>query len=630
MTFRKYERLAIIGMLTMALAGGTALARGRGGGGGGGSYRGGGGGVSRPSYSGSGSIRYSSPSRSYSRPTTPSYSRPATPSYARPAAPSYRPSAPVAAPRPAGGYTAARPATPSYRISAPGAAQRPAAGSPVGGSISRPESSVYRPPNSGSIIHSGTITGPGGNTIGGAVGPRGGTAVGIKGAEGGAAGAIKGPGGGGAAGIKGPEGGAAGAVRGPGGAGAAGVRGPEGGAAGAVRGPGGGAAAGVVGPGGGAAGAVRGPGGAGAAGIKGPGGAAAGPAWGPGGRGVAAARGPYGNRYVTTLPGGALHYPWHGYDYWHVGFNWWTPCWVGDSAYYGWAYPPIGFYYSSLPANYSTTVINNTTYYESEGVYYQEGEQDGKKGYVVAEAPVNPEESAGGGAEAAGEDPFKILKGMCDYVAGLDKFSLVAQTTNDEVRESGEKVQVSARRIIYVDRPDKLAVDVTGDNGARRVVYDGTTVSMLDRTKNVYTVIKVPNTIDATLDALADNYGIIVPLEDLLYKDLYERVLTRVSEGQYLGLHMVDSLKCHHLAFSAGTSNWEVWIEAGEKPVLRRITIDYGQDAARLRYAADIAGWNPSPAFTWATFDFRLPAGVKRFEIAPTTPPAATGKAGQR
>jgi len=603
MTLCKYQWFAIVGTLAIALACGTTTAFARGGRGGGGGFRGGGGGsrgggsFSRPSYSGSGSIRYSSPSRSYSRPSTPSYSRPSTPSYGRPSTPSV--------------------------------SQRP-----VGGSVARPSTPTYRPANSGSVINHGTVTTPGGSTIGWVNPPGRGGAVGIKGADGGAAGTIRGPGGGGASGIKGPDGGAAGVIRGPGGGGAAGVRGPDGGAAGAVRGPGGGAAAGVVGPGGGAAGAVRGPGGAGAAGVRGPYGGAAGAVWGPRGYGVAGVRGPYGGGYITTLPNGAFHYPWHDHDYWCFGFSWYTPCWVGDSVYYGWAYPPVGYYYPSLPPEYNTTVINNNTYYESEGVYYQEGEKDGKKGYVVAEAPEGAK-----AAEPAGENPFKILKGMCDYLAGLQKISAVAQTTTDELGESGEKVQVSARRMIYVSRPDnKVAVDVTGDKGTKRFVYDGKTVSMLDSTKNVYSAIQVPGTIDAALDTLAQDYGVALPLGDLLYKDLYDRLEARTAAGQYIGLHEVNGLKCHHMAFLTQMASWEIWVETGDKPVPRKITIDYGQDAARSRYSAEIFAWTGSPTFTAKTFEFRLPSVVRRIQIprvtTPTTtpaPPAATpGKAGQR
>jgi hypothetical protein len=340
-------------------------------------------------------------------------------------------------------------------------------------------------------------------------------------------------------------------------------------------------------------------------------------------------RGAYGGGYVTNLPSGAWHNSWHGNDYWCFGFSWYTPCWVGDSMYYGWAYPPVGYYYPTLPPSSSTVVINNNTYYEADGVYYQEGEKEGKKGYVVAEAPPGTESS-----KPQGENPFKILKTMCDYTAGLQTLSVVANTTSDEIGASGEKVQISGRRVLNVSRPDKIAVDVAGDNGERRVVYNGKTVSLLDRKQNAYSAIQVPNTIDAALDVLATNYGVSLPLEDLLYKDLYKRLEDRTSAGQYLGLHEVNGLKCHHLAFLTQTVSWEIWVEAGDKPIPRKITIDYGQDSARSRYSADIFAWTGSPTFTPATFDFKLPSIVKKIEIAPITAkpvptsPTTTRKAG--
>ena len=48
----------------------------------------------------------------------------------------------------------------------------------------------------------------------------------------------------------------------------------------------------------------------------------------------------------------------------------------------------------------------------------------------------------------------------------------------------------------------------------------------------------------------------------------------------------------------------------------RKITIDYGQDAARSRYSADVFAWTGSPTFTAETFEFKLPSVVKRIEIA--------------
>jgi len=443
----------------------------------------------------------------------------------------------------------ARPSTPSYRPgTGVGSGQR--IGSATGGAgINRPSQPIYRPGNSGSIIHGGSVTTPGGSTIG----------------------AIRGPRGGGAVGVVGPGGGAAAAVRGPRGGAAAGIRGPYGGAAGAVRGP--------------------------------------------GGTGIAAARGPLGNRYVTNLPGGSIHYPWHGNDYWCAGFAWYSPYWVGDSMYYGWTYPPEGYYYPSLPDESETVVIDNSTYYVSDGVYYQEGQQDGKPGYVVAAIPES--EKAAADAAAEQENPYKYLKTMCDYITGLAAFGFSAQCTYDQMGEGGEKIQVSERRTLSFNRPGKVAVDVSSDTGKRRAVYDGKVVSMLDMKKNVYTSVPMPETADAALDKLADEYGIVVPMEDLLYKDLYDRMVSRAAQGRYVGQTKIGDHACHHLAFTTDSSTWEIWVDAGDQPILRKISIDYGIDTERFRYSAEVLKWDANPTFSAETFEFKLPADVKRFELTP-------------
>ncbi len=286
---------------------------------------------------------------------------------------------------------------------------------------------------------------------------------------------------------------------------------------------------------------------------------------------------------------------------------------MAGSLCYAWAYPPVGYYYPSLPEDYSTVVINNETYYESEGVYYQPGEQNGQSGYVVAEAPVPPEEAGG----EKSEDPFAIFKAMCDFVASQEKFRVVAQTTVDKINESGDKVQLSARRIMQVNRPNMFAINVTGDQGVRKFVYDGKTIGLFDGAAKITSVIEMPETIDTALDALARDYGTVVPFEDLMYTDLYQRMEAIVTAGQYLGLHSVGRAPCHHLAFTTDAASCEVWIDAGDKPLPRRITIDYSQDASRSRYAADIVEWSASPEFATDTFTFSPPADARQVRIAP-------------
>ena len=70
-------------------------------------------------------------------------------------------------------------------------------------------------------------------------------------------------------------------------------------------------------------------------------------------------------------------------------------------------------------------------------------------------------------------------------------------------------------------------------------------------------VVDAPDTIDATLDVITNEYGVTVPLIDLLYADPYPGLTDAVKTGQYIGVHTVDGQPCHHLLFTQQTINWE-------------------------------------------------------------------------
>lgn len=333
---------------------------------------------------------------------------------------------------------------------------------------------------------------------------------------------------------------------------------------------------------------------------------------------MAGVRGRYGHGVITNLPVGAIHYPWNGGNYWNVGFGWWAACWVGDNVCYEWAYPPVGYYYPSLPAEYETTVINNTTYYESDGVYYVEGAKEGQPGYTVAEAPVTPETTQPeGGVE--GVNPFDILKGMCDHLAGLERFRVVAKTVVDQVGEDGSTAQLSLKRATCLQRPDRIAVDVTGDVGVKRFVYDGKNASLYDAAKSTAISAEMPGTIEAALDTLATEHKVVLPLADLMYKDLYDRAMARITAGQYLGLPTVNGGRCHHLGFTTDNAEWELWIDVASK-LPRRASVSYLEGSVRVRQSADLAEWNEAPTFNNLTFEFKPPASAMGIEISKVNP----------
>lgn len=328
-----------------------------------------------------------------------------------------------------------------------------------------------------------------------------------------------------------------------------------------------------------------------------------------------------GHRPIDHLPAGHHTGHYYGHDYYHHDHNWWQPYWYGGYARYWPVYPPVGYYYGSLPANSVTIEIGGGAYYLSEGVYYTEGEKDGEEGYVVAEPPEqSTTQPTVTSEDPSAPNPFDILRKMSDYLGRQKQLGLLMSDSSDEVRESGEKIRLSSRRTVYVSRPDKMSVEFRGDHENRRVVYDGKTVTMLDRKRDMHASVAAPDTIGKTLDTMAKDYGIWVPLGDMLYEDAYSTITPGVQTGQYVGRHTVGVYLTHHLAFTQDTIDWEIWIQIGERPLPRKLVIVYKNQPEHPRYTATITNWEIPPTFPPNVFEMKIPADSKKIEVAPMTP----------
>jgi len=220
----------------------------------------------------------------------------------------------------------------------------------------------------------------------------------------------------------------------------------------------------------------------------------------------------------------------------------------------------------------------------------------------------------------------EILRRMSKFLAGTKAFSLEAHDMVDEVLDSGQKLQFSHVRKVTVRRPDRVWVDHSGDIDNKQGWYDGKTVTMLDKKQKVYSVIAVPNNIDEMLDFLVDRFGDVTPLADLLLSDPYKSAMSNVRLGGYIGLHHVQGVKCHHLAFRQDGIDWQIWIEDGDRPLPRKLVITYKELPGQPQYVVILGKWDLSPKLPDGLFTFKPPAGAKKVERKPIRARPAAGR----
>jgi hypothetical protein len=203
---------------------------------------------------------------------------------------------------------------------------------------------------------------------------------------------------------------------------------------------------------------------------------------------------------------------------------------------------------------------------------------------------------------------------MSDMLRGVTAFQYRAVTTTDVPLADGPIVEYAGETRVRVRRPDRLAATTRGDLSNEDVWYNGHQLAVLDLDRNEFATEPVPDSIDAMLEHVVSRYGVTLPLTDFAYRDPYAMIMADVIEGRYLGRHEVDGRPCHHLACRQESVDWQLWIDAEELPLPRRLVIIYLDRDRQPQFKAQLSDWE---------FGVELPDDVFEF-TADTNPTAVT------
>jgi hypothetical protein len=224
---------------------------------------------------------------------------------------------------------------------------------------------------------------------------------------------------------------------------------------------------------------------------------------------------------------------------------------------------------------------------------------------------------------AIDEKADTLLHQACDLLASAKQFTFDAHCLTDQILPSGQKVQFARNQQVAVRRPGMIRASIEGDLDSVEFWYDSKHFGLYDKNSNTQSTTDAPPTIDAMLDVLADKYQVAFPLADLLVSDPYKSLMSRARSGVYLGTgHVFDTI-CHHLAFRQDEIDWEIWIDAGPQPLLRKLVITYTDSPACPQYTAFFSKWDLSASLPDDQFVFAVPAGAKEVPLAAIQPVSA-------
>lgn len=203
-----------------------------------------------------------------------------------------------------------------------------------------------------------------------------------------------------------------------------------------------------------------------------------------------------------------------------------------------------------------------------------------------------------------------------------NQFSFQAKTLRVYAESSGQPLHIAHAMKVTVRRPDRLLIDLIGDDGSTRLLYDSKTVVIFGVETKKYASLPVPNTIQGMLETMMGERGLDFPLADLITDAPDKSFLRGVTSGREVNTVTIDGTPCRHLLFTQRPGiEIELWVEKNDRALPRRLIVTYRSQPGHPSYVAELFDWNLAIHPTDADFVFQPPAGAEQTQlIAPSQP----------
>jgi hypothetical protein len=209
------------------------------------------------------------------------------------------------------------------------------------------------------------------------------------------------------------------------------------------------------------------------------------------------------------------------------------------------------------------------------------------------------------------KDALALLKAMSDYVGSQQTIELAFDSAIEIITPQLEKIQFTNSGEALLKRPDKLRARRKGGYADVTMVFDGKTKTIYGKHVNGFARMDAPGSVDDLIHALREGHGVALPGADLLLTNSYDLLAADVQEAKYIGMGVVDGIECEHLAFRNPDTDWQLWVEAGNHPIPRKLVITSKTINSAPQYTLCIKQWKTGVTPAKDAFAFTPPAGAE-------------------
>lgn len=231
-------------------------------------------------------------------------------------------------------------------------------------------------------------------------------------------------------------------------------------------------------------------------------------------------------------------------------------------------------------------------------------------------------------ADVLEPEALAALEQMGATLRSLQSFTVESDATIEQVYPDGQKLMVPARTIYTINLPNQMKVEFETDKGQRVLRYDGKVMTLADSTVRKYVSFPLSGTVVEVFDSLEDDFGIALPIRELFLFGLPTSDIEPPRAGRFIGDTTIGGDPVSHYAFRQSDSDWQIWLDKGDKPLPRRLVITAVTEPSKPQFITHFT-WNTAPTVAADTFTTAAPKDYQLVDFgtaALTAEPAAKTK----
>jgi hypothetical protein len=239
------------------------------------------------------------------------------------------------------------------------------------------------------------------------------------------------------------------------------------------------------------------------------------------------------------------------------------------------------------------------------------GGDEGGDRKTLADTSVAP------GVEMVEQEAVDIVKAAAMAIVNAQSISVTAITGFDVIQGNGQKIEFGSQWKAHIQRPSRAHMrSVRRDGEITEITFDGNDLWMYSPTHEVYAFEPQPGDVDATFNHLLEELDVSTPLHNLFSSELGTGIGDDLIEAYVVGDSTIGERVCHHVAMRNDYSDYQIWIDKGDVPYLRRMVISYREEEGHPQYWVYFTEWNLDAQPAPGTFVFQPPAGAERIRLA--------------